>query len=129
MFDTSLLIRKDTLSSCVLEPLTFKHTCAAAQYGHDVRGMFFARSFDVNSLYCASEQQSLWQGCANRQDLLRPHCWPRPSIKYCVCCTPTYPLLTLLPKTFFFFCLALLENKTFFAPFLAENHDFPIMEQ
>ena len=49
----------------------------------------------------------------------------RPSIKNCVCCTPTYPLLTPLPKIF----LALLENKTFFfAPFSSENHDFPIIE-
>ena len=50
----------------------------------------------------------------------------RPSIKKeFVCCTPTYPLLTPLPKTF----LALLENKTKIVPFSSENHDFPIMQQ
>ena len=42
-----------------------------------------------------------------------------------VCCTPTYRLLTPLPKAF----MALLENKTFFALFSSENLDFPITEQ
>ena len=42
-----------------------------------------------------------------------------------VCCTPTYPLLTPLPKAF----MALLENKAFFALFSSENLDFPITEQ
>ena len=51
----------------------------------------------------------------------------RPSIKKkFVCCTPTYPLLSPLPKTFFWHFWKI---KLCFPPFSSENHDFPIMEQ